>query len=548
MRFELPALRGEKYKPHLVIFVLCLICFLPFIRYGLPYDEGYLLDGVERIMEGQVIYRDFHHTYAPGRFYLIGAAFDIAGKHIYVERVIFALLQALKCMLAFLIVKKITRSNWAYLAPLLILAAPGAWHKVFFSSLGLLSVYAVMSAIESDRMRRYLLAGIVAGACAVFRQDSAGFAVIGGAAAIAVFQIKEKRGAGGIFRRWLYLAAGCCAVIGAVFLWFYSQGALGAMVHKIAVEGMKDNMTNRIPYPPFGAAAGFDAGYAARILPVKALFYMPPVVYVLSACLAVWLAVKSDRRATYASFICLLIASVLAYNQATWRSDLSHLLQSAQFVFVLLPVVLWAADGLVRRGVGGSALHAIRTAMVAVPVALVIWGTASAVYASRDPAMARRFSAEGISVGATEYVGSFLLTVGNNTRLDSERAPVLIMPAEARFFSQVKSFLDENTAPGDYVLAVPQLQVIYFLFDRRNPTRYAHYRRALEPEEERRYIEDINRHETEFILLTEPSQGARLADTKRSFSEYAARVREFIFLNYTEIGRIGSVRVFRRNQ
>lgn len=544
----MPALHGETFKPHLVILALCLIYFLSFVRYGLPYDEGYLLDGVERIMEGQVMYRDFHHTYAPGRFYLIGAAFGIAGKHIYVERVIFALLQAVKCMLAFLIVKKITRSNWAYLAPLLILAAPGAWHKVFFSSLGLLSVYAVMSAVESDSMRRYLLAGLVAGACAVFRQDSAGFAVIGGAAAIAVFGIKEKRGAGGILRRWLYLAAGCCAVIGAVFLWFYSQGALGAMIHKIAVEGMKDNMTNRIPYPPFGVATGFNLGYAARILPVKALFYLPPVVYVLSACMTVWLAVRSDRRATYASLICLVITAVLAFNQATWRSDLSHLLQSAQFVFVLLPVLLWGADALVRRRAGGGALAAIRAAMVAVPVGLVIWGTASAVYASRDPVTARRFSAEGISIGATEYVGSFLLAVGNDTRLDSERAPVLVMPAEARFFSRVKSFLDENTEPGDYVLAVPQLQVIYFLFDRRNPTRYAHYRRALEPEEEQRYIEDINRHETEFIFLTEPARGARLADTKRSFSEYAAPVREFILLNYAEIGRIGSVRVLRRKQ
>jgi len=544
----LPSICERACRPHLVIFILCLVYFLSFVKYGLPYDEGYLLDGVERVMEGQVIYRDFHHTYAPGRFYLIGAAFGIAGKHIYVERVIFALFQAVKCMLAFLIVKRITGSRWAYMAPLLILAAPGAWHKVFFSSLGLLAVYAVMSAIERDTVKRYLLAGAVAGACAVFRQDSAGFAILGGAAAVVVFQIKEKRGAGGILRRWLWLAAGSSAVIGIVFLWFYSQGALGAMIHKIAIEGMKDNMTNRIPYPPFGAAGGFDAGYAARILPVKALFYTPPVVYVLSACLAAWLAIRSDRRATYASLVCLVVVSALAFNQAAWRSDLSHLIQSAQFAFVLVPVLLWAADGFIRRRAGGGALAAVRAAMVAAPVALVLWGTASAVYASRDAALIRRFRAEGISIGATEYVGSFLLTVGNNTRLDSERAPVLVMPAEARFFSEVGSFLDENTAPGDYVLAVPQLQVIYFLFERRNPTRYAHYRRALEPEEERRYIEDINRHETEFILLTEPAQGARLADTKQSFSEYAAPVRDFILLNYTEIGRIGSVRVFRRKR
>lgn len=547
MRFELPGFDNRFMRPQVIIFILGLIYFLSFIKYGLPYDEGYLLDGVERIMEGQVIYRDFHHTYAPGRFYLVGAAFSVAGKHIFVERFIFALLQAMKCMLAFLIVRKITGSKYAYLAPLLIAAAPGPWHKVFFSSLGLLSVYAIMRAFERDRARHYLAAGLVAGACAVFRQDAAGFAVLAGAAAIVVFQIRERGGAAGVLSRWMWLAAGSLAVIGAVFVCFYARGALGAMIHKIAVEGMKDNMTNRIPYPPLAAAGAVDGAYIRRILPVKILFYMPPVVYALSAALAVWLTITSNRRTQYASMLCLLITSALAYNQAVWRSDLSHLLQSAQYAFVLVPIVLWAADRLISRKVGGRALAAVRAAMVVAPIALVLWGTASAVYAARRPEVLRRFTGEGISIGATEYVGSFLVRVGNDARLDSERAPVYVLPAEARFFSAVRSFLDANTEPGDYLLAVPQLQVVYFLFDRRNPTRYAHYRRALEPEEERQYIEDIRRHNTEFILLTEPSQTTRLADTRESFSEYGSAVRNWILENYTETGRIGSVRVLRRN-
>jgi hypothetical protein len=548
VRFELPALDNKFMRPGLIIFILGLIYFLSFIKYGLPYDEGYLLDGVERVMEGQVIYRDFHHTYAPGRFYLVGAAFGIAGKHILVERFVFALLQALKCMLAFLIVRKITGSRYAYLAPLLIAAAPGPWHKVFFSSMGLLSVYAIMRAFERDRAGYYLAAGLAAGSCAVFRQDAAGFAVIGGAAAVVVMQIKERGGVTGVLSRWLWLAVGSLAVIGAVFLWFHSRGALGAMMHKIAVEGMRDNMTNRIPYPPLAALGAVDGEYVLRILPVKALFFLPPVVYVLSALVAVRLAMTSSQRARYASMICLVITSVLAYNQAVWRSDLSHLLQSAQYAFVLIPVLLWAADAHLRRVAGRRALAAVRAVMVAAPVAMVLWGTASAVYAARQPDVFRRFTREGISIGATEYAGSFLMRVGNTARLDSERAPIYVMPAEARFFSAVRSFLDQNTAPGDYVLAVPQLQVVYFLFDRRNPTRYAHYRRALEPEEEQQYIEDIRRHDTEFILLTEPSQAARLGDTKESFSEYAAPVRNWILENYTETGRIGSVRVLRRNQ
>jgi hypothetical protein len=81
---------------------------------------------------------------------------------------------------------------------------------------------------------------------------------------------------------------------------------------------------------------------------------------------------------------------------------------------------------------------------------------------------------------------------------------------------------------------------------RKNPTDYAHYRRALDPVEEVRYIEDIASHETEYVLLVEPFEGARLGGTSRSFGEYAGRVRAWILDNYTEVDRIGSVRILRK--
>jgi hypothetical protein len=530
----------------LLVFVLSLVYFVSFIKYGLPYDEGYVLDGVEKIMEGQVIYRDFHHTYAPGRFYLIAAAFEVAGKNIFVERFILALLQALKCMLAYLIVRRITGSRYAYLAPLLIIAAPGPWHKVFFGSLGLLVVYFIMRALQRDDTGSYLWAGIVAGVCAAFRQDVAAFAVVGGAAAVAVCGFKERRGAAYILKRWVWMVAAACAVVAAVLAYFYARGALGAMIHKIVAEGMRDNVTNRIPYPSLAPRGRFDWTYLWRIAPVKAMFYMPPVVYALSACLAVWLAVKSTARIRYASMICLTITSVLAFNQAAWRSDISHLLQSMQYVFVLTPVLVWVADRFFRERASGWPLILMRTAFFAVPVAFILWATSSAVYATREGPVLKRFMAEGIPIGDTEYVGSFLVMVGNSALLESDRAPVYVTPREARIFSEVKSFLDANTQPGDYVLAVPQLQIIYFLFDRRNPTRYAHYRRALEPEEERLYIEDIKRHDTRFILLVEPAASPRLVKTRDTFAEYAANVRAWIMDNYVPVGRIATIQLLRR--
>jgi hypothetical protein len=172
--------------------------------------------------------------------------------------------------------------------------------------------------------------------------------------------------------------------------------------------------------------------------------------------------------------------------------------------------------------------------------------TASCTRAAGDPALAARFLAEGVSVGDSEYVGSILVVAGNSAKMDVPRAPIRVTPAEARFFSEIRRFLEADTLPGDYVLAVPQLQTLYFLFDRRNPTRYAHYRRAIGPEEERRYIEDIESHGTRYVLLTEPYEGARVGQTSQSFSEYARPVRDWILANYQPVGRIGWVMVLRR--
>jgi hypothetical protein len=539
--------RRKTYVIALVIFAVTFGYFLSYSRYGLAYDEGYLLDGVEKIMEGQVIYRDFHHTYAPGRFYLVAAAFGVFGKNILVERVLFALLQALKCGLAFLIVRSVVKNGFAYLAPVLIMIAPGPWHKVFFSSLGFLAAYVVMRSIH--RSLSYLvLCGVVVGLCALFRQDVAGVAVIGGVAGMLLRELERREGFSVLIRRLACLLAGIVIVIVPVVLYFHAQGALGPMVHKITRDGMIDNMTNRIPYPGLAARAGVDSQYLGYILPVRLLFYVPFAAYVLAAVVIIKNFVTPGLSRRLTDLVVITIASVLAFNQSVWRSDIGHLLQTMQYVYLLVPIVLASTYSYLTSGwdPGSSRRWALKGGLLLAGPVLLFWAAFGCTVGSTDSRTAARFAREGVSIGDTEYIGSALLRMGNDTDLGLERAPVYVRKIEASFFTAVKSYLDAHTLPGDYVLAVPQLQMIYFLFDRKNPTRYAHYRRALEPAEEDRYIEDIESHGTTYIFLTEPFEGAKIGRTKRAFSEYGARVRKWILENYIEVDRIGSVKILRR--
>jgi hypothetical protein len=311
---------------------------------------------------------------------------------------------------------------------------------------------------------------------------------------------------------------------------------------------MIDNMTNRIGFPSIAAAGSVDSAYIANVLPVRLLFYLPFAAYALGLLLIIVQAARRRWTPAMTGFAVVFAAAAMAFNQTVWRSDLGHLLQSMQYVFLVL--VLMAALVLpgLKRGRPGRRLPLKAAGLVlllAVP-ALLVWASAGVVKGASDPRIIKRFHSEGVSIVDTEYLGSIAVRRGNDTRLELERVPVRINPGEARFFKLLGSYLDSHTSRGDYVLAVPQLQMLYFFYDRRNPTRYAHYRRALDPGEETRYIQDIETHGTEYIFFTEPPGGGGLGQTRTSFSEYAARVRAWIFENYAPVDRIGSVQVLRR--
>ncbi len=533
----------EKAVIGLIVFVGSLIYFLSYSRYGLAYDEGYLLDAVERLEDGQIIYRDFHHTYAPGRFYLVWAFFSIFGKNIMVERVIFAFLEATKCLLGFLIISDLGGGVFSLLAPILILIAPGPWHKVFFSTMGFLSIYVVIKALKKGGFD-FILAGLVVGFAAVFRQDVAGFTAI--ALLISFFVYSRSKNELATYLRSAGLfCLGCAIVILPVLGYFWSKQALAPMVHKILKDGMLDNMTNRIPYPGLLPRTSFDLVYLGLILPVKIMFYLPFVAYAVMGLYLFRQLILRRIDLVWAGLLIVLIVSLFAFNQSAWRSDIGHLLQTSQYVFLLLAILAAILSKVLARRFDS---RKVVTLLFLLPTLFYFWATAACISGLNRADISRRFNLEGISIVDSEYIGSVLVRIGNDTNLEIERAPLIVSKEEASFISAIKRFLDENTSAGEYVLGIPQLQFIYFFFDRRNPTKYAHYRRALDPREEDRYIEDVKRNNTRYILLVEPYEGATIGSTKEPFSVYARKVRCWILENYEQVGRIGAVKILRKRE
>lgn len=526
-----------------LVFVVSLAYFVSYSRYGLAYDEGYLLDAVEKLQEGQIIYRDFHHTYAPGRFYLIWACFSLFGKNLVVERVVLAILQATKCLLGFLILSELGAGVFSLLVPMLVAIAPGPWHKVFFSTMGFLGIYAVLKVLGKGAWHS-LLAGLVVGIAGIFRQDVAGFTAIAFMVSSVIWSRSQKQPIAKAFDRLGGFIAGGAIAILPVIAYFWSKDALPQMVHKILRDGMLDNMTNRIPYPPLLPKGQIDLSYLGFVLPAKIIFYVPFLAYAAMGIYLIRKLVASKIDLALMGLLTVFIVSLLCFNQSVWRSDVGHLLQTSQYVFLLIGALASLfSKSLIQRFDTKARVKAI---LFVLPVAFYTWATVACVIGLNRRDIAQRLATEGVSVVDSEYIGSILVRIGNDAKLDIQRAPIMVSKGEAAFLTAIKRFLDENTSPGEYVLGIPQLQFIYFFFDRRNPTRYAHYRRALDPHEEDRYIEDIKSKNTRYILLVEPYEGATIGTTRQPFSVYARRVRSWIFENYEQVGKIGAVRIMRK--
>ncbi len=183
-------------------------------------DESHLLYGAKRILDGEVIYRDFFEIITPLAFYLFAAIYRIAGTTLAAARVGMAILDAAGCALLFHLARRISGLAEATLATLIFACVclptwPYASAHWISTVLGLLVATVTLACTGGWASRvRPLAAGIVAGIAVCVQQQRGVFLAAWLPLALWLLSRPLARGT-----RW--------RTLGAQIAWGASGGAVG---------------------------------------------------------------------------------------------------------------------------------------------------------------------------------------------------------------------------------------------------------------------------------------------------------------------------------
>src|SRR5712691_789785 len=317
-------------------------------------DEGFVLYAAERILHGDLPYRDFQLHYMPAQFYVLAALFKAFGHSIFLERMWDAVVRTGVVAAGFALARNLMPPAPAAIAALLIMLRLGAsgFHGInLFPAL----LFALLSGAW------LIAAGLLAGVTVLFRQDVGGYAV---AIDLLMLGAWRRLGRPAGFVPYAVALAGVTIPPALFFLW--GVGAAGLWEALVAYPRSVIIAQLTIPFPglipDFGvlfSVLGWRMGQVGVAWGQWTDFYVPPLAYASTiVCLArsLWREgpAAAGRRETWA-LVFLTAIGLALFGYAFYRFDPIHAVATFVPTAVLVTLGLWKALAPRRVGLGAIA-------------------------------------------------------------------------------------------------------------------------------------------------------------------------------------------------
>jgi 4-amino-4-deoxy-L-arabinose transferase-like glycosyltransferase len=236
------------------LFVLsfCYLCIFRSVTTIEP-DEGILLQGAERILSGQVLYRDFFSFYTPGSYYALAMLFRVFGDSIVVARTALALTGAILSILTYVLARRVCSRRTSLTIAALTTATTLPYrflvlHNWDSTLWAFLALYCAVRILEGADWRWAFALGTFASLTVMFEQ-SKGMGVCLGLSAgfTAIFLLQGRRP---LLSRvqLLALGSGVAWPLLITFIYFASHHTTSVMLADWLWPLQHYSTANRVPY------------------------------------------------------------------------------------------------------------------------------------------------------------------------------------------------------------------------------------------------------------------------------------------------------------
>jgi len=466
--------RGE-WAIALLLFVLSALYLWPFHDVTILFvDEGIVLQGAERILRGQVPYRDFFSFYTPGTYYWLAARLRLFGDTFLVARAMLLLYGGLFSARIYFLARRVCERGTAILTTylFLVIGLPNKFivaHNWDSSVLACLALYCGVRLVEGGKWGWALATGTLAALTCLFEQSKGAGLVLGLGLGLFVVGSCSREGREVFRRRNLAaLAAGFVWPWALTVSYFGMQHCLTQMVADWFWPVFHYAGANRLPYgyvniphanweDLFGSASW--GGRLAFVFLTAPCFILPALPFVAAALLIhagrrLWKTKSGGSAAHYVVLVSAVALGLTLSVVVTGRTDYDH------FVYISPPLLLIL--GLVLGGqlVRSNLLDRVRPLLAT--FFLIVFTALGMLFYLREP-------------------------LGAHDRLETRRGPVRT-PAR----DEVIPYLQAHTTTSQMILIYPYQPIYYYLTATHSPTQFDYLQIGMHsPEQFARAVADV---------------------------------------------------------
>jgi len=471
--------RSERFIA-LSIFVLSLLYLCVLRRHsGVDRDEGIILQGAQRILDGQVLYRDFFSFYTPGSYYFFALIFRVFGDSYAVAHTALATFGAVFSPITYLLARRVCGRQASLLVTGLMTVTAMPWrflviHNWDSTLWACLALYCAVRLLESPGTA-WSFAAATFTALTVLSEQSKGAGLLlglGAGSLVIGFTSKPLK----LFTRsqLIAFAIGLCWPFVTTFIYFASHHALTAMLASWLWPLQHYSGANRVPYGYDNLTGNLrDRIFATASLGVR-LFAMlvfsartwVPFVPILALPLLARLIFRRWRRLStgpkwaYYVLVSATISGLLA-SVVIARADYLHFVYLHPIFFLVLA---WLLDG---RDI-------------------------------RHPLFIRIAPVVGfcMSMSLLAMAGQSLFAVRGDYGLNTRRGAISMSSPD-----RVISFVQSRVGPGEKMLIYPYNSTYYYLTQTYSPTRFDFYQPGMHTEEQlQEMLAEFSSHPTRVVL------------------------------------------------